>query len=373
MLEKSWYLSLLRSQVCMSYALFSLHRRLAAAHRVCFCSRVPRAHLHITSQRLVMARPAKQTLRIGLCTNVSGLGDAVRDVFAASPLAAEYNFTIEEATDAMSDVEIVLADPGKLAPLLDREGSLGALRWLQSTWAGVNPLAGAKRRGYTCTRLAGCFGPQMAEYVFGAILSEDWRKLGALQAKGHWEPDSFKKRRRLEKMTLGCLGIGDIASVIGQRAQAFGMRTVGFASRARPADGFHEVSTDLAQVLCAADIIVSVLPSTPQTRGLLDGNVLRSCGKDKLFINVGRGDVISEESLLAAFEEGWLSLAALDVFAIEPLPPTSALWKHPAVRISPHIAAVTYPEDTARLFVENLGLWLKGRPLQFVVDLDKGY
>merc|ERR1711972_560233 len=111
----------------------------------------------------------------------------------------------------------------------------------------------------------------------------------------------------------------------------------------------------------------------PQTRGLLDKDVLSACGEGKLFINVGRGDVVSEQSLLDALAKGWLRGAVLDVFSPEPLPTESPLWKHPQVTITPHISAVTYSDDTAGLFVENLALWLEDKPLKYVVNLDKGY
>lgn len=312
-------------------------------------------------------------MHVGICSNIASLRPAVERVFAASALAAEHQIVVKEITDegdCKLAGEVLLADPGKVAPFLDR---VQGLTWMQSTWAGVNALANTSRRDFTCTRLAGCFGPQMSEYVFGAIFSDDWRAYRERQDACEWAPEPFKERRRVDQMTLGCLGVGDIASVIGQRAQAFGMQTTGFASRVRPVAGFHEVTDDLAEVLEKADVIVSVLPSTPQTRGLLDGEVLKHCGSGKLFINVGRGDVVSESSLLGAIEKGWLRGAALDVFVVEPLPPDSALWKHPAVRITPHISAVTFPEDAATLFVRNLELWLKGEPLLYVVDLSRGY
>lgn len=216
-------------------------------------------------------------------------------------------------------------------------------------------------------------GPQMSEYVFGAIFSEDWFRLQSLQEQAKWSPEAFSKRRRLTEMTLGCLGVGDLASVIAQRGQAFGMRTLGFASKQREVAAFSEVSTELDFVLKNADVIVNVLPSTPKTRGLLDGNILQACGKGKLFINVGRGDVISEDSLINALEQGWLRRVVLDVFAFEPLPSSSRLWNQAAVHVSPHISAISYPDDVAQLFVENLSRWVEGKPLKYVADLDKGY
>lgn len=96
----------------------------------------------------------------------------------------------------------------------------------------------------------------------------------------------------------------------------------------------------LTELLQSSDYVVNVLPSTPGSVGLLSGEVLRSCsaeagGKRATFVNVGRGDVISEESLLRALREGWISGALLDVFAVEPLPKSSELWDLPGVVVSP--------------------------------------
>mmetsp|Transcript_69369 Transcript_69369/g.181806 ORF Transcript_69369/g.181806 Transcript_69369/m.181806 type:complete len:152 (+) Transcript_69369:1-456(+) len=151
------------------------------------------------------------------------------------------------------------------------------------------------------------------------------------------------------------------------------MRTLGYATHARAVIGFDHVGEDLPGLLRESDVVVNILPSTPATRGLLDGGALEACGRGKLFINVGRGTIVSEESLLAALERGWLRRAVLDVFAPEPLPESSALWGHPAVQVTPHISAVTYPDFTAELFVENLGRYVEGQPLKYTMDLDSGY
>mmetsp|Transcript_1733 Transcript_1733/g.3719 ORF Transcript_1733/g.3719 Transcript_1733/m.3719 type:complete len:320 (-) Transcript_1733:57-1016(-) len=313
---------------------------------------------------------SKEVIRVGICSNIAGIQEAVEFAFAASSLTSNYVLCLEEVETPGACPEVLLADPGKVAPLVDK---LDGLRWLQSTWAGVNALGSSMRRDYFCTRLAGCFGPQMAEYVLGAILSEDWQRMRACQQRGEWSPGPFKNRRRLDQMTLGCLGVGEIAACVAERARALGMRTIGFASYERQVCGFDTVTTDLDLTLSQADIIVSVLPSTKKTRGLLDGGRLHACGADKLFINVGRGDIISEQGVLDALANGWLRGAVLDVFPEEPLPAESKLWKHQAVTATPHIAAVTHPDDAAKVFIENLELWMDGENLRFLVDLDKGY
>jgi len=312
---------------------------------------------------------AKKQILVKVSSGICGLHQAVHKVFASSPLSAQYDLKLVDLKEA-GEAEIVLADPGKVASFLD---SVTGLKWLQSTWAGINALGGVKRRDYICTRLSGCFGQQMAQYTIGAIASEWWLDAQARQAKKEWAVEPLKKKRRFEQQTLGCLGVGDISSVIGQRAQAFGMKTIGFATKSREVSGFDAVTTDMSEVLCSSDVLVNVLPSTPNTRGLLDNGVLQSCGEGKMFINVGRGDVVAEESLLEALDKGWISRAVLDVFAVEPLPQSSKLWSHPCVQVTPHVSAVTFPEDAAEAFVENLALWLEDKPLKYIVDLDKGY
>lgn len=113
-----------------------------------------------------------------------------------------------------------------------------------------------------------------------------------------------------------------------------------------------EYTTDLSAALCRADYIVSVLPSTPETRGLLGGEALSVAsrskgGKSPAFLNVGRGDVIDETSLIHALDCEYISAVILDVFEKEPLSTESALWTRPDVVISPHVSGVTQAKDVA--------------------------
>lgn len=99
---------------------------------------------------------------------------------------------------------------------------------------------------------------------------------------------------------------------------------------------------NLHECLQKCDYLCNILPSTPSTVGLLSGNVLQSCKeKQTVLINVGRGDVVSEESLLKALDHKWIGGAILDVFEKEPLPKDSALWTHPQVTVTPHVSGFT--------------------------------
>ena len=142
---------------------------------------------------------------------------------------------------------------------------------------------------------------------------------------------------------------------------------------------FDEYSTNLQWVLQQADHIVSVLPSTKATRGLLGTDQFRWCstengGKCPVFLNVGRGDVVtSSAAILQALDDDCLSAAILDVVEQEPLPSDSPLWTHPRVTISPHVSGLTRATDVPDLVAENYRRYLAKEPLQHVVDWDKEY
>ncbi|XP_046547015.1 glyoxylate/hydroxypyruvate reductase B-like [Haliotis rubra] len=134
---------------------------------------------------------------------------------------------------------------------------------------------------------------------------------------------------------------------------------------------------DLLELLSSCDFLVNILPSTPETRGLLSGDVLSHCRKKPLFINVGRGYIIDDESLLSALRGGWLSGAVLDVFAEEPLSRDSPLWGERDVVITPHASNQSDCMDSykklASMFLANFNRYVNGQALENVVDIDRGY
>ena len=212
-----------------------------------------------------------------------------------------------------------------------------SLRWVQSTFAGCNPLLDQARRDFTVTRLAGPFGPDMSEYTLLHILAHERRydEQRAQQQQRNWvaargengQMQGGGAYRRLSSLTLGVLGLGDIGTAIAASAsRGLRMRVVGWRRDARPRDSDTEAgvvrvyggSEGLSEFLSSCDYLVSVLPSTPQTRGLLDGDALAPCAaRAPTLINVGRGDLLSEDTIVEALERGWLSHFVGDVFAPE--------------------------------------------------------
>ncbi|GAA4871468.1 D-2-hydroxyacid dehydrogenase [Ferrimonas pelagia] len=271
-----------------------------------------------------------------------------------------------------SEAPIWLAEPALAAEAL-RQGSKP--QWLASTYAGIEPLMAADlAKDYQLTNVRGIFGPLMAQYVFAHLLSR-LRHLPryATQQEQHlWQPHSYGS---LQGQTLVLLGTGDIARHIASVAAAFGMRIIGVNRRGHAVDGFERIVAlpDLNHALALADVLVSVLPSTPQSHHLLNAKTLAALPSHATLINVGRGSVLDIDALLARLDAGQLAHAVLDVFESEPLPQDSPLWQHPQVSLTPHVAATSFPEQVVRLFVDNLRRFERSERLQHLVDFTQGY
>lgn len=332
-----------------------------------------------------MVRPPTVVL-----SRVAGLREAIQ----ARGLTGDWIRWVSEPTpEALAGAEVLVGEPAVCAPVVEHCPNL---KWLQSTFAGCNPMLNQPRKDFAVTRLAGCFGPDMAEYCFLHILAleRQYDLQRKLQHEKQWlgarNAESGDRQggaayRRLSSLTLGILGLGDIGSCIAARAtNGLGMRVIGWRRDGTPRDsdvlaGVTEVfggQERLASFLSQADYLVSVLPSTPQTRGLLDGDALAACAaRVPALINVGRGDLLNEESIITALDRAHLSHYVGDVFVPEPLAESSALWNHPKVTVTPHNSAVTQPEDVASAFADNLERYEAGgaAALQHVFDWKSGY
>lgn len=319
-------------------------------------------------------------------TTVSPLDiQIVKDAALNDAAAFDPNNLQETTRQALSRAQVLISEPAMLAKLLQHDPTyLPCLKWCQSTYAGVDPLFKAHNLelplSFCLTRFAGAFGPPIAEWCLARIIGHERKFATTLedqQAKT-WAAagSAVQKYRYLRDLTLSILGCGDIGFCIGPVAKAFGMRVVGYVRTARELNdaGIDETTTDLQTALREADYIVSVLPSTPETRGLLGGDALQAASeKSPVFLNVGRGDVIDEASLIRALDSGYISAAILDVFETEPLPIESALWSRPDVIVSPHVSGMTQAKDVPAVFFTNYERFVTGKKLLYEVDWSKGY
>jgi len=181
--------------------------------------------------------------------------------------------------------------------------------------------------------------------------------------------------RGFESVTVGIYGLGSIGKYVAERLAGLGFVVKGFANSPKEIEGVTVYTPDdvTDEVMRALDIVVSILPLTPQTVGFFDQHFFARLKEGASLINVGRGPQVVEEDLLDALERGQLSHAYLDVFIQEPLPETDPFWSHPQVSVTPHIASITNPVSVAPQIVENYHAAMRGDALCNVVDRKMGY
>ncbi|MEG0007613.1 MAG: D-2-hydroxyacid dehydrogenase [Aeromonas sp.] len=277
-----------------------------------------------------------------------------------------------EAERLIGEAHILMAEPARAKPLLPKAGKLG---WLQSTYAGVDVLLDtSSRRDYLLTNVRGIFGPLMSEYVFGHLLSLT-RQLPLYREQQQLKTWQSHPYQGLRGKTLLLLGTGSIGQHIAHTGKHFGMKVLGISHSGRERAGFDQVYQlpALNKMLAKADVIVSVLPATRETRHLFTAERFSHCKPDAIFFNVGRGNAVHEGDLLAALRTGKLGMAVLDVFEQEPLPADSPLWHQPNLIITPHNSAYSFPEDVAQIFIRNYIRFIDGQQLDGRIDFDKGY
>jgi len=214
----------------------------------------------------------------------------------------------------------------------------------------------------------------MTEFVIMSVLYHHRFMLDyAAQARAHqWrEIDQVPAwERRVGIMGLGVLG-GDAAeALVGLRFDVAGWsggpKDLPGVTSFHGADGF-------LPFLNRSDILVCLLPLTPETTDILDAHAFAALPKGAALISVGRGPQVVEEDLLAALDSGHLDGATLDVFREEPLPADSPFWDHPRVVVVPHVASMTIARGACEFVIDNIRRFEAGQPLRHVVDLDKGY
>jgi phosphoglycerate dehydrogenase-like enzyme len=267
--------------------------------------------------------------------------------------------------------EVIAAGPG--------------IRWVQRMYAGVErcvAIPAFAERGIVLTNMQKVAGSVMAEHVM-ALMFGLTRGLAAYvpaQAKGEWANEAVpeSRMREVKGRTMLVVGLGGIGTEVAKRAHALGMTVI--ATRNSGTDGPDYVTeVGLADKLlpfaARADVIVSTLPLTAETKGLMNRAFFDAAKRGALFINVGRGGTVVTDDLLAALNDGRLGGAGLDVTDPEPLPAEHPLWRAPNVIITPHVAAALDGNEVPRWIIarENLRRYAAGGKLFSEVDVGKGY
>ena len=250
----------------------------------------------------------------------------------------------------------------------------GNIKWVHSLAAGVDSFMKLNwKKDVLLTRTVDVFGPKMSQYCLSYILQDSQlhNQFSMSQSENKWE---FHIPKSLEEQKVVIYGTGEIGSYIGKTLASLGMKVFGVSMSGNEKPFFEKVVPfhEAKSILDHTDWVISVLPSTSDTQDLLNKDTFKYFNGAG-FINVGRGATVCEESLIQSLENGQIRRAILDVFTVEPLPIESVLWQMNNVTITPHISAVTLPNDGVKCFVDTLSKLEKNELIKNKVTIEKGY
>lgn len=287
-----------------------------------------------------------------------------------------------QARDPDADIRTEMGNPEDITMLAVSRLSaslvarLPNLQLVQKLGAGVETIVAhpALPPHVRVTRLkADAPAQEIAEYFLAYVLRHQ-RNMPAHEASQHrvqWDPIA---PREAPKTTVAVLGLGHIGGRAARLLRDLGFRTLGWSRSPKTLNGIdcHAGEAALADVLAQADYVCAILPSTPDTRDMINADRLAQMKPGAVFLNAGRGDLVDETALAEALTHGPLAHAVLDVTRTEPLPADSPLWSHPNVTITPHVSG-WHLGDAIHDVTENLRRLTTGAPLLHEVDRGKGY
>ena len=246
-------------------------------------------------------------------------------------------------------------------------------RAVLSLWAGVERIAPNPTLTQPLCRMVDTgLTEGMVEWVVGHTLRHH---LGMdrhiLNPQHQWDPTCPPLAR---ERPVAMLGMGALGTACARALTALHFPVMGWSRTAKDIQGVQCLHGDdgLQTALGKADIVVTLLPKTPETENLLNATRLGWCKPGAALLNPGRGALIDDAALLHALDAG-LGHATLDVFRVEPLPQDHPFWTHPRITVTPHIAADTRPKGAVRVLVENIRRGQAGEPLLHLVDRSLGY
>ncbi len=277
---------------------------------------------------------------------------------------------LSPADQAAVTVAIVAnPDPAELAACPN-------LVWLHSVWAGVERLLAEMQDSQV--HIVRLVDPRLAATMAEAVLAwvlylhRDMPRYLQQQKEQRWQPQAY---RPAAQRRIGLLGLGALGEAAARSLQQAGFPVLGWSRTQKHLDGVDCYSGEagLSAMLAQTDILVCLLPLTAATTGLINAQRLAMLPAGASLINFARGPIVVEQDLRAALDAAHLQHAVLDVFAVEPLPPDSWQWTHPAVTVLPHCSAPTDKESAAQIVAGNLKRYREQGLLPKGVDRQQAY
>ena len=215
----------------------------------------------------------------------------------------------------------------------------------------------------------------MGEYVCLAVLAIQRELKRALNAQAEARWDEFQGSRTAPQTRVGIMGLGNIGQTAARMLRGIGYPLAGWSRKRKSLEnmtcfaGIEELDAFVRQT----DVVVGLLPETPLTRGLLNASRLALLPRGAGIVNAGRGSLIVLSDLIAALDSGHLSSAVLDVFEDEPLKPEAAVWRHPRIIVTGHIAGFASRRARAEHVARGIAAYRRGDPLPNLFQPERGY
>ncbi len=305
---------------------------------------------------------------------------------AGDALWADYNAALGTAfSEAELNINLVQqADPGAVDYIIYSPGStltdftpFTRCKAVLNLWAGVERITGNPTLTQPLCRMV---DPAMTESMVEWVVAHTLRlHLGTdthvLGQDGVWRQDPTRPTKIARERPVTILGFGELGQACGRALMALGFPVTGWSRRPTALTGARCLAgaDSLDTALSGAEVLVLLLPLTPETENVVNERTLSLLAPGAFLINPGRGPLIDDAALLAALDAGQVAQATLDVFREEPLPADHPYWAHPRVTVTPHIAATTRPVTAARVVAENIRRGETGEPFLHLVDRQRGY
>lgn len=244
-----------------------------------------------------------------------------------------------------------------------------------SLWAGVERIVGNQTLTQPLVRMVNNeLTEGMVEYVVGHVLRHHLGMDAHIHGQdGVWRNDILPPLAR--ERSVAVLGLGELGTASARALAALNFPVMGWSRTPKTIEGVdcHSGEAGLDEVLSRAEIVVLLLPKTPETENVLNARRLGLMRQGAVIINPGRGPLIDDQALLTALDRGHIGHATLDVFRVEPLPKDHPYWSHPRVTVTPHIAADTRIPSACAKLVQNIQRHEAGLPFLNLVDRTLGY